>query len=729
MWRLQWIVGSLLWVPSYGFLLDPLPRKTSLSRQLHHPSNRLPPRDGTTSTTSSTSTQLLENKLWDRLEIEEDPEPFWYLINCVAGLELDLLAQCRQATEDMPDAIFFCAPTETKTRSHGANRMVTESKVKYQGYVFGKLRLCPEVYEAIQGLDLCRSWMGTVNHKGYKKLPPLPVALNEMEVENFGLEELEKESQQQDDEQPPQFTEQGEDVILDDADTVDPNAIDEDALKVFLGLRVNDMVKVTQRGKFYDEDATVRRLKDGKILCRFFTYGTMYEEWMNPGDVRKLSDREVVKGLSGPDRPITQYDIDGGKGKDGRGGGRQSTRTFGDNRGDLMDSVRGGAGLRNRRQDRTERGQNQRRDFFGRTAEDRKQEDRNWDWYKEQQRSKEGMVSDDEFTYRPGSRGRDNNNDNAANARPPSQRQQRRERKPQQQDWSAYVSSSPSSSPRSQEDDFFASLMNDLSKDANNNNNNKADDNDSYNQNNNNNNQQAAQEEDDFFASLVAEISNEDDDGHDNGDNIDNRRNRNKNPKETPSSLSTDDFFASLAASNSDEQTDHSSSVFDEDDLFSNKKSSSSEASDDDFFASLEKELGGALGATDDDSSSKGSDNREDFFASLESTLTDTSGEDDSDDFFASLGETLSVELQGDDDTQQSSTDQYSAEEESIPTQKQSTATAQPEVVKSPAPSSSGAATSTDLSKLTVPKLKEMLKARGLKVSGKKAELIERLSA
>ena len=102
---------------------------------------------------------------------------------------MDLLKQCRESCADLPDAIKFVVPTERKTRSHGANRMVTETKTKYQGYVFAKLRLCPEVYETIQNLDLCRSWMGTVNHIGHQKLPPAPVALNELEVENFGLEE------------------------------------------------------------------------------------------------------------------------------------------------------------------------------------------------------------------------------------------------------------------------------------------------------------------------------------------------------------------------------------------------------------------------------------------------------------------------------------------------------------------------------------------------------------
>lgn len=95
-------------------------------------------------------TRLYENKLWDRLQVEEDEEPFWYLVNCVAGLEMDLLRQCRDICKDMPDAIKFVVPTEVKTRSHGAKRMVTETKVKYQGYVFAKLRLCPETYEAVQ---------------------------------------------------------------------------------------------------------------------------------------------------------------------------------------------------------------------------------------------------------------------------------------------------------------------------------------------------------------------------------------------------------------------------------------------------------------------------------------------------------------------------------------------------------------------------------------------------
>lgn len=98
----------------------------------------------------SANTQLFAN-LWERMQIEEDEEPMWYLINCVAGLELDLLRQCLQRTEDMDDVEKVVVPMMRSTRSHGAKRMVTDVKVKYQGYVFAKLKLTEQTYLAIQG--------------------------------------------------------------------------------------------------------------------------------------------------------------------------------------------------------------------------------------------------------------------------------------------------------------------------------------------------------------------------------------------------------------------------------------------------------------------------------------------------------------------------------------------------------------------------------------------------
>jgi hypothetical protein len=112
---------------------------------------RNPLAQGPTATREPRAVGLFMAKLWDRMQIEEDPEPMWYVLNCVAGLEMDLLRHCRKRLEDMEDAEKFVVLSATNTRSHGANRMVMDTKVTYPGYVFAKLRLCPETYEAIQG--------------------------------------------------------------------------------------------------------------------------------------------------------------------------------------------------------------------------------------------------------------------------------------------------------------------------------------------------------------------------------------------------------------------------------------------------------------------------------------------------------------------------------------------------------------------------------------------------
>jgi len=511
------------------------------------------------------SLRLYAAGLWERLEIEEDPEPMWYLLNCVAGLELDLLNQCREVCRDMPqeNVVKFVVPTEKKTRSHGANRMVTETKVKYLGYVFGKLRLCKEVYEAIQELDLCRSWMGTVNHKGYKKLPPAPLALNELEVEKFGLEEWQDDDEQEDSSvDSTSVGEDGDVVIVDDASNDEPE-VDQEALKIYLGLKVEDMIKVTAKGKFYNEDGIVRRLKEGNILVRFYTYGTMYEEWLKPTDVRKLSNMEILKGLSGPSQPITQRDFDGDR-DGGRGGGPDP---FDDRRGGI--SFGGPGAGRNRRQDRVaNRFSKQDRDFFGRTEEQRRREERNWNWYKDQQRQDNGRFVSD----RDGGRGKrgekiqagsgndaddwaigdvDSQWGRSGNERK-SQRQRRREEQRErnkydsrrteaalggQEDWSAFVS--PSSTPDQTEgggDDFFDSLMTDLSNDLN--------DNGAVSRESGSGGRrqpaptESTQDEDDFFASLMSDLT---------GHNTDSSPPDRKRSKDATSDVD-DDFFAALEA-------------------------------------------------------------------------------------------------------------------------------------------------------------------------------------
>ena len=189
------------------------------------------------------------------------------------------------------------------------------------------------------------------------------VALNEMEVENFGLEDLEFEEEEE------EFVEEGEeDVIVDEAEDKKKKKMEEEAIKVFLGIKVDDMVKVTKKCKFYNEDGIVRRLKDGKIFLRFYTYGSMFEEWMDPEDVRKLTDAEVMKGLSGPTEPITQRDFEEDS-NEYDSDGRRRAGTF---RRDLMSHMKGTQD-RNRRQDRVGRGQ-VKRDFNGDVTSRKKEE-------------------------------------------------------------------------------------------------------------------------------------------------------------------------------------------------------------------------------------------------------------------------------------------------------------------------------------------------------------------
>jgi transcription antitermination factor NusG len=267
---------------------------------------------------SSTTLRASEEDypLWHRLQMREDPEPRWYLINCVATFEMNLLAQCRAATAELSgeDVVKFVVPLERKTRSRG-KKMVTENKVKFLGYVFAKLRLCPQTYEAIQRLPLCRSWMGSTNKGGIRR----PEALGEEEIEKFGLEELEETDllalESPDQKMKRKTDEKGLILIDDDGDddgddVSDTPEVDTEALNVYEGLKVDDMVKVTNKGSFYNEDGVVRRLQDGKIFVRFYTYGQMFEKLLSPKDVRKLKAEEILKGLTGPTKSITQEDLD-----------------------------------------------------------------------------------------------------------------------------------------------------------------------------------------------------------------------------------------------------------------------------------------------------------------------------------------------------------------------------------------------------------------------------------
>lgn len=232
-----------------GFLIAPAPqcRTNDIRRSTFDPGDLTDARGINYPRGRKTSHLFMD--LWERMEIEEDDEPYWYLLNCIAGLEMDLLRQVQQASESLPaeDVIKFVVPTMVKTRSHGANRMVRETKVKYQGYVFAKLRLTKETYETIKKIDLCRSWMGTINMKGYKKLPPAPLPLSEEEIENFDLENPKWEN---DEHQEASDNDQG--IIVDSYENdmkemEEEEAIEVEVKTVYKSLKVEDMIKVTAK--------------------------------------------------------------------------------------------------------------------------------------------------------------------------------------------------------------------------------------------------------------------------------------------------------------------------------------------------------------------------------------------------------------------------------------------------------------------------------------------------
>jgi hypothetical protein len=496
--------------------------------------------------------------------------------------------------------------------------------------------------------------MGTINQKGYKKLPPSPVALNDMEIEKFGLELIEELEEDDVD----------ANVIVDTEDEDKAAAAIEAEVKTtYEGLRVGDMIKVTAKGKFFDEDGIVKRLKGEKVMIRFHTYGSMYEQWLDPSDVRKLSDKEVIDGLGGPSQPVTQRDIDEPKSYD-RG---DYGETRGETRRNLAGAMGGVGGDRNRRQDRTA-GRFKQED----SLQDRNKERKNWDWYKDnERRSRDGAYADGEFDMRGSSAQGDVD---AQWGRGPPQKsrdgpQKNRERRANSggggDDWSSFVSQASSSPSKTETDDFFDSLMTDLSKDLE-----SEGSGDSF-------ESSGGSDEDDFFASLMSEIADD---------------------EETPSSSKK-----------------------------SKPAKPSEPSNDDDFFASLEKEM---QGATDNEPTKtkepSANDDLDDFFTEIgsfdERKESPAATDGDADDFFADLEAELESELA-------SFIPDAPAEESATPAVEEAS-TPEPMVSSKKSATSSSSSPNlhhTDLQKCTVPVLKDMLRDRGLKLSGKKSELIERL--
>jgi hypothetical protein len=539
--------------------------------------------------------------------------------------------------------------------------------------------------------------MGTVNKKGHKMLPPSPVTLSEDEIENFGLEDEEFVEEEEDD----------EDAIIHDTEEKDKEdkaaEIEEAVQKEYGGFRVDDMVKVTAKNKFFNEDGIVRRLKDSKLLIKFYTYGTVYEEWLDPVDIRNLTTEEIMKGLTGASEPITQRDLDG---PDDSRPGYDDDRRPGDKR-NLVSGM--GGDTRNRRQDSNA-------DRFRPISEqDNRKERENWNQYKDNERRNQGgRIADGDVDVRGSDRGRDNKwaqgdvDSQWGRQDRTTQGQNRQEKSPQQSsggDWSKFVSPASSTPSQAETDDFFASLMTDLSNDL-----------DSGSKKTepstgggSKDSAGASSDEDDFFASLMSEIE-EDNSGNDSGSS---------SKATTTGSSSDDDFFASLEAdiqgSNKVEQKP-------------SKKPQSAGDELDNFFSEFaafdETESSSGSGSANGAGSANG--DADDFFAGLEAELESELAVDTPKEKSAKSAEPSAMDLFAEPDF-----DIFEAEA-AVAEKKQASQKSTPKAAETapPAPSSSAppsSAAPADLSKCTVPVLKEMLRERGLKVSGKKSDLLERL--
>jgi len=697
----------------------------------------------------------------------------WYLMNCVAGSEMALLAQAQHTIRDFPTEQVekIVVPTGRHLRSHG-KRNVVEVKVAYPGYVFCKIRLCEETYEALQTLPLCRSWMaGTVNQKGYKKLPAHPIALSDEEVEKFrGLEEETDEM----------YRKYGDDYTG-KGDTGD------DLLGQYASYKVEDMVKVLS-GNFKGEDGMVKRLKDGQIMLRLYTYGQLMEQWFEPSELRKMTDMEAIRGLGGPTGAIgqDQFDISIGKKEAPREYDAQNKDQRKNLNSNVMGSVSGVGGNngRARREDRTSRGERGgRTDMYGRDEKEAKQEERNWNEYREKQRDQqqtEKKKVGDIWGLKENNSWSNREKDNLESALDSDS------------GWDSLAEATSSSQADSPEDDFFNSLMSELSDNL-----------DSpKGQKSSGDKVEEDDESDDFFSSLMSDLSesmeetpvskvftNSDtlvtSDNNDFFANLESDLGESlvSNPgssteelSNTPGANSDDDFFANLVT-DLDESLEDNPTKFEqvslpetsapsqtqenlEDDFFADleadlfksldtdqgpnleEKSQFAEAAssqgntdieDDDFFASLEKDLNESLGnspvsnsspeSTEFVNASSGSSETKDdvennFFDSLETELSTISGETketSDDDFFASLETELSDMMLPDADVSSSSSTSLASKSQ----------TSDVEIATQPSGNSANA--NEDFSKMTVVVLKQELRDRGLKVSGKKSELIERL--
>ncbi|GMI12417.1 hypothetical protein TrVE_jg10368 [Triparma verrucosa] len=286
------------------------------------------------------------------MDIEEDEEPGWYICQCIAGTETNVMAQLKAVVPKTPGAMSSIERFHVPTRLAGNSRMskvFTSEQVLYPSYIFVNMKLNSLTYTAIRSVSRVSSFVGTRKPIGRGSLSMVvPRRLSPEEVSRFeGLVKSGSVTSQK-----------------------DAKAFEYD---------IGDMVKVI-KGEMKGETGAVRQVRDGNLVIRFWTYGSQLDVYFSPDDVRKLTREEVEKGLDGPTTPLGQDDIDVALGRTPRR--RREEQGAPTRREDDNLRVKGSRDTRNRRVDREQRGERER------NWVDPVTERENWDSYKRKEARK-----------------------------------------------------------------------------------------------------------------------------------------------------------------------------------------------------------------------------------------------------------------------------------------------------------------------------------------------------
>ena len=145
------------------------------------------------------------------------------------------------------------------------------SQVLYPSYIFVYMKLNEVSYTAIQTVQKVSSFVGPRKPiKGtYGMSIVVPKRLTDKEITTFeGLVEATSVMSQK----------------------------DQHAFEFEIG----EMVVVID-GPHKGETGAVRMVRDGQLVVRFYTYGTMIDTYLDPKVIRKMTDEEAEKGLGGPE--------------------------------------------------------------------------------------------------------------------------------------------------------------------------------------------------------------------------------------------------------------------------------------------------------------------------------------------------------------------------------------------------------------------------------------------